>query len=120
MTALTGDFDIDATTSGLPAGSGSDDGQAEAIVQNARDAEDLRLYLRHVEGGETIRSLAREIGCHASTILRRIRRIEARRDDPVIDQALGRAGQANVPGDIASGPRATSTIPRMAPAAACA
>lgn len=52
---------------------------------------DMGLYLRHVEGGETIRALAREMGCHASTILRRIRRFEARRDDPLVDQAVERA-----------------------------
>ncbi|TGN54886.1 helix-turn-helix domain-containing protein [Paracoccus liaowanqingii] len=50
--------------------------------------EDARLYLRHVEQGIPIRALARESGCHASTILRRVRRFEARRDDPLIDAAL--------------------------------
>ncbi|TBN51008.1 helix-turn-helix domain-containing protein [Paracoccus sediminis] len=50
--------------------------------------DDARLYLRHVEEGQSIRSLARSEGCHASTILRRIRRFEARRDDPLIDGAL--------------------------------
>ncbi|MBM3606613.1 MAG: helix-turn-helix domain-containing protein [Alphaproteobacteria bacterium] len=54
-------------------------------------SEDARLYLRHVEQGEPIRALAREAGCHASTILRRIRRFEARRDDPLIDTALAPA-----------------------------
>lgn len=52
------------------------------------DMADALLYLRHVEQGESIRSLARELGCHASTVMRRIRRYEARRDDPLIDQAL--------------------------------
>lgn len=47
-----------------------------------------RLYLRHVEDGIPIRQLARSEGCHASTILRRVRRIEARRDDPLVDEAL--------------------------------
>lgn len=55
--------------------------------------DEARLYLRHVEGGESIRSLAREAGCHASTILRRIRRFETRRDDPLVDQALSTAGK---------------------------
>lgn len=50
--------------------------------------DDARLYLRHIEGGETIRALAREAGCHASTILRRIRRFENRRDDPLVDRAV--------------------------------
>ncbi len=54
-------------------------------------SDDARLYLRHVEGGESIRALAREAGLHASTVMRRIRRFEARRDDPLIDGALSRA-----------------------------
>ncbi|MFD2175413.1 DUF6456 domain-containing protein [Rhodobacter lacus] len=52
-----------------------------------------RIYLRHVEEGVPIRALARAEGCHASTILRQVRRIEARRDDPLIDEALARLGQ---------------------------
>jgi transposase len=55
--------------------------------------EDARLYLRHVEDGVTIRALARETGCHASTILRRIRRFEAKRDDPLVDAALSGAAR---------------------------
>lgn len=53
--------------------------------------DDARLYLRHVERGESIRALARELGCHASTVLRRIRRFEARRDDPLVDRAVDQA-----------------------------
>ena len=92
MTILTGDFAPEASIAALPVGfevsalTGSD---AEADSQTRDD--DLKLYLRHIEGGETIRSLAREAGCHASTILRRIRRFEARRDDPLVDQAVERA-----------------------------
>ncbi|TXB71331.1 helix-turn-helix domain-containing protein [Paracoccus aurantiacus] len=55
-------------------------------------ADDARLYLRHVEGGESIRAIARDAGCHASTILRRIRRFESRRDDPLVDIALQKLG----------------------------
>jgi Domain of unknown function (DUF6456) len=51
-----------------------------------------RNYLAHTEEGAPIRVLAREAGCHASTILRRIRKIEMRRDDPLIDAALCRLG----------------------------
>ncbi|MCV6586877.1 MAG: helix-turn-helix domain-containing protein [Marinibacterium sp.] len=47
-----------------------------------------RRYLAHTEGGRSIRYIARRDGCHASTILRQIRRIEARRDDPLVDAAL--------------------------------
>ncbi|SOB98676.1 DUF6456 domain-containing protein [Rhodobacter maris] len=56
-----------------------------------------RIYLRHVEEGIPIRALARAEGCHASTILRRVRRIEAQRDDPLIDEVLARLGQVVPP-----------------------
>ncbi|MCG6884577.1 MAG: DUF6456 domain-containing protein [Silicimonas sp.] len=52
-------------------------------------------YLAHVEAGRSIRSLAREAGCHASTMLRKVRRIEARRDDLLVDLALRRIGQVS-------------------------
>lgn len=52
--------------------------------------EDARLYLQHVSGGGSIRALARSTGQHASTVLRRVRRIELRRDDPLLDEALER------------------------------
>lgn len=46
------------------------------------------LYLDHVEGGAALRELARRTGTHPSTVLRRVRRCEARRDDPLVDEAL--------------------------------
>lgn len=96
MTILTGDFALDASIAGLAGGVGTMAGNrpdAAPPVPAFRPVEDadLKLYLRHVEGGETIRALARESGCHASTILRRIRRFEARRDDPLVDRAVERA-----------------------------
>ncbi|EBA07317.1 DUF6456 domain-containing protein [Sagittula stellata] len=56
--------------------------------------ERVLMYLAHVEGGQSIRALAREAGCHASTVLRQIRKIEALRDDPLIDAALCTMGPA--------------------------
>ncbi len=56
-------------------------------------AEVLR-YLAHTEQGQSIRSLAREAGCHASTVLRQVRRYETRRDDFLVDLALNRLGTA--------------------------
>lgn len=47
-----------------------------------------RVYLAHTEKGVPIRELARKAGCHASTVLRQVRRIETRRDDPLVDAAL--------------------------------
>ena len=82
MTLLTGDFAIDS----LAAEHRSPTGTASLTAGDLPD--DARLYLRHVEDGQSIRALARSEGCHASTILRRIRRFEARRDDPLVDGAL--------------------------------
>ncbi|MDG1456917.1 MAG: DUF6456 domain-containing protein [Pseudoprimorskyibacter sp.] len=47
-----------------------------------------RHYLEHTEAGLSIRHLARRAGCHASTVLRQVRRIETLRDDPLVDAAL--------------------------------
>ena len=47
-----------------------------------------RSYLGHVAEGRSFRAMAREAGVHPSTILRQVRRIEERRDDPLIDAAL--------------------------------
>lgn len=45
-------------------------------------------YLNHVNCGIPLRRIAREKGCHASTVLRQVRKIETRRDDPLLDEAL--------------------------------
>ncbi|MDN5568790.1 MAG: DUF6456 domain-containing protein [Paracoccus sp. (in: a-proteobacteria)] len=82
MTILTGDFAIHASMAERRAEEPSAASEPDGL------GDDSRLYLRHVEHGETIRARAREAGCHASTILGRIRRFEARRDDPLVDSAL--------------------------------
>lgn len=51
-------------------------------------------YLAHTEGGLPIRELARLAGCHASTVLRQIRRLESRRDDTLVDEALRHLGKS--------------------------
>ena len=56
-----------------------------------------RHYLIHTECGISIRELARAAGCHASTVLRQIRKTEARRDDPLVDDALARFGALHRP-----------------------
>ncbi len=47
-------------------------------------------YLVHTAAGQPIRAIARARGCHASTVLRQVRRVEAWRDDPLVDEALER------------------------------
>ncbi len=45
-------------------------------------------YLAHTSAGMTIRAVARARGCHASTVLRQVRKLESSRDDPLLDEAL--------------------------------
>jgi hypothetical protein len=49
---------------------------------------DVRNYVFHTEMGQPIRVLARSQSCHASTIMRQIRKVETRRDDPLVDCAI--------------------------------
>ncbi|MCA8880904.1 MAG: helix-turn-helix domain-containing protein [Rhodobacteraceae bacterium] len=55
-------------------------------------------YVIHTELGRSLRDIARETGCHASTVLRRVRRCENRRDDPLVDGAFDRLSAAGTPG----------------------
>jgi hypothetical protein len=57
-----------------------------------------RHYLSHVESGSSIRALARRAGVHASTILRQVRRVEARREDPLVDAAIAALAALPKPG----------------------
>lgn len=61
--------------------------------------EEARRYLLHTEAGLSIRALARGEGAHASTVLRQVRRVETRRDDPLVDEALKRLVAARLPAD---------------------
>jgi hypothetical protein len=45
-------------------------------------------YLAHTENGQSLRRIAQAEGAAPSTICRRVRRMEARRDDPLVDEAL--------------------------------
>jgi hypothetical protein len=45
-------------------------------------------YLGHTEHGLSLRELARVAGTHASTVMRQVRRLEGRRDDPLVEAAL--------------------------------
>ncbi len=45
-------------------------------------------YLGHTEHGQSLRELARVAGTHASTVMRQVRRLEGRRDDPLVEAAL--------------------------------
>ena len=70
--------------------------QIRAMVPNwvPRTAQ---RYLQHTRQGHSIRALARETGSHPSTVLRQIRRLENRRDDPLVDEALKNLGRLYYP-----------------------
>lgn len=59
--------------------------------------EGAKRYLAHTETGQSIRDLARCAGCHASTVMRQIRRVETQRDDPLVDAALSALAAAHFP-----------------------
>ncbi|MCV2890028.1 DUF6456 domain-containing protein [Ruegeria aquimaris] len=59
--------------------------------------ENAQRYLAHTEAGFSIRDLARGAGCHASTVLRQIRKVELRRDDPLVDAALQALAASHFP-----------------------
>lgn len=75
----------------------------------------VRLYLAHTAEGRSLREIARGAGVHASTVLRQVRRFESRRDDPLVDCALGRlqgppeARLAEPPSEAAAAPPAAQT-----------
>lgn len=72
----------------------------------------VRLYLTHTENGCSLREIARAEGVHASTVLRQVRRFENRRDDPLVDCALGRLTQ---PSAVAKDPTESSAMHHSSP-----
>lgn len=59
-------------------------------------------YLLHIQMGTPIRAIARAVGCHASTISRQVRKVESRRDDPLVDTGLMRLGTRHFPAEPAN------------------
>ena len=76
-----------------------DDLRSDVLPAWVPDA--ARAYVAHAFEGRPLRTVARDSGCAASTILRQVRRIEARRDDPLVDDIIERLAQA-ASGDSAS------------------
>lgn len=69
---------------------------------------DIRLYLDHTGVGVPFRELARRQGAHASTVMRRVRRCEARREDPLVDEALALLGDRSMAPDNEDDPAMTA------------
>ena len=62
------------------------------VAAPKRRVSDAALYLAHVEGAAPLRRLAEASGLAASSVHRAVRRIEALRDDPLIDTAFDALG----------------------------
>ncbi|MGF1660617.1 MAG: DUF6456 domain-containing protein [Rubrimonas sp.] len=69
---------------------------AEAVLAHApkRRSTDASLYLAHVEGAAPLRRLSDVTGKPVSSVHRAVRRIEALRDDPLLDAAFDALGDA--------------------------
>ena len=66
---------------------------------NALFPVEAQRYLAHTTEGRPLRDIAREAGCHASTVLRQVRKLEILRDDPLIDRVLGQHAAETVDRD---------------------
>jgi hypothetical protein len=90
-------------------------------IGGACTARDAAVYLAHTENGESLRALAEATGTHPSTVMRQVRRVEARRDDPLVDSMIsdmeGRAGQADDTPSPANDNRVPDTAPPPLPRA---
>lgn len=72
---------------------------APDVPGGGRLGADVGLYLAHVCAGLSLRGLAKASAKHPSTVLRAVRRIEARRDDPLFNAVLNDL-EALVPGAL--------------------
>ncbi|MGR3341679.1 MAG: helix-turn-helix domain-containing protein, partial [Paracoccaceae bacterium] len=72
-----------------------------------------RHYIEHTESGHSIRKLARGAGCHASTVLRQVRKTEARRDDLLVDEALSNLGEIRRSNNTTMQHQAIDTLPMI-------
>lgn len=72
-------------------------------------AREVAIYLAHAGQGESLRALAGATGTHPSTVMRAVRRVEARRDDPLVEHMLDGLVPANQ--RLASAPAAADAAP---------
>lgn len=75
---------------------------------------DVRNYVFHTELGLPIRVLARAQACHASTIMRQIRKVEQRRDDPLVDGAIAQLAEQEHLAEAASPIELLQALRRLA------
>lgn len=73
----------------------------------------VRRYLGHTGEGVSLREIARREGLAASTVMRQIRRYEARRDDPLVDEALEALCRTKTSGSVSTPDAQGKDIPQM-------
>lgn len=73
------------------------DMKSQPVSPPAWVSDAVACYLEHTEAGLSLRALARRRGCHPSTVMRKVRALEQRRDDPLYDEALTRLGPVLFP-----------------------
>ncbi|WP_243613777.1 DUF6456 domain-containing protein [Shimia aestuarii] len=59
--------------------------------------DEAKRYLAHTALGWSLRELGRREALHPSTVLRQVRKIETRRDDPLVDRVLDRLAELFLP-----------------------
>lgn len=72
-----------------------------------------RTYVDHTCVGRPLRAVAQERGCSASTVLRQVRRIEQRRDDPLVDDMIERLAEVATSGQFPKGTKDISAMSAM-------
>lgn len=62
------------------------DGRRVSVDSTIGHGSTEAMYFAHTQSGVSLRELARQNGLHPSTVLRRIRKVEDRREDPLVDE----------------------------------
>ncbi|MEL6768059.1 MAG: DUF6456 domain-containing protein [Pseudomonadota bacterium] len=79
-------------------------------------SKDAAIYLAHTGRGQSIRAIAAAMGAHPSTVMRTVRRIEERRDDPLLDRMLDSLTGTILGEEAADGETAAAFEHDLAPA----
>lgn len=83
-----------------------------AALTPSQIKRDVALYACHVEDGESLSSIGRRHCFAPSTVLRAVRRIEDRREDPLFEELLDRLGDPSTPASSEADQKETRVQPR--------
>ncbi|WP_371153440.1 DUF6456 domain-containing protein [Jannaschia sp. 2305UL9-9] len=80
--------------------------------------QSVRTYVDHACVGRPLRTVAQDRGCAASTVLRQVRRMEQRRDDPLVDDMIERLAEVAKSGNSPKDTKEHSAMSAMPQSAA--